>query len=207
MGEILYLKVERNVEIPRGEVFLGDVAKITCRHVPTLEKAKSLRIYNFSKGETRQVIGVIKMIELLERHIQYISVESIGETDVVIELVKVPINKPAAVWIKVAFVSMIAFFGTAFTMMAFHNDVGIHDVFARLYTMVMGRPATGYGILEVMYSIGVAAGITVFFNHIGGRRLSKDPTPIEVAMRTYENDVNTALVETADREGTAFDVD
>ena len=32
-----------------------------------------------------------------------------------------------------------------------------------------------------------------------GRRLSKEPTPIEVEMRLYEDEVNTALIQTADR--------
>ena len=60
--------------------------------------------------------------------------------------------------------------------------------------------------LEVTYSIGLAVGIIVFFNHIGGRRITKDPTPIKVEMRIYEDDVNNALVETADREGKTIDV-
>ncbi len=70
----------------------------------------------------------------------------------------------------------------------------------------MGQPAPGYTILEFTYSIGLALGIIVFFNHIGGRRITKDPTPIEVEMRNYERDVNDALIETADREGKTIDV-
>ena len=46
----------------------------------------------------------------------------------------------------------------------------------------------------------------MFFNHIGGRRITKDPTPIEVEMRIYEKDVNTSLIETSDREGDTLDV-
>ena len=72
--------------------------------------------------------------------------------------------------------------------------------------MVMGRPGDGYGILELSYCLGLAIGIIVFFNHIGGRRITKDPTPIEVEMRVYEQDVNKALIETADREGKTIDV-
>lgn len=60
--------------------------------------------------------------------------------------------------------------------------------------------------MEVSYSIGLAVGIILFFNHIGGRRITKDPTPIEVEMRIYERDVNDALIETADREGKTIDV-
>ena len=70
----------------------------------------------------------------------------------------------------------------------------------------MGYPADGYSILEFSYSIGLAVGIILFFNHVGGRRITKDPTPIEVEMRIYEDDVNNALVETADREGKTKDV-
>ena len=55
-------------------------------------------------------------------------------------------------------------------------------------------------------AIGLAIGIIVFFNHVGKRRITKDPTPIEVEMREYESLVNTALIETADREGDMFDV-
>ena len=70
----------------------------------------------------------------------------------------------------------------------------------------MGQPSNGYTLLEVSYSIGLAVGIIVFFNHIGGRRITKDPTPIEVAMKTYEDDVNTTLIETWNREGKSIDV-
>lgn len=101
---------------------------------------------------------------------------------------------------------LICFFGTAFTIMAFHNDIGINKVFMKVYEMIAGEASDGFTILEVAYSIGLAIGIIVFFNHIGGRRITKDPTPIEVEMRIYEDDVNNALVETADREGKTIDV-
>ena len=89
--------------------------------------------------------------------------------------------------------------------MAYHNDIGINQLFETIYEQVMGYPSSGYSILEISYSIGLAAGIIIFFNHVGGRRITKDPTPIEVEMRIYEGDVNKALIETADREGNTLD--
>ena len=47
--------------------------------------------------------------------------------------------------------------------------------------------------------------IILFFNHIGGRRITKDPTPIEVEMASYEEDVEKALIKNADREGLEVD--
>ena len=60
--------------------------------------------------------------------------------------------------------------------------------------------------MVVSYSVELAVGIILFFNLTGGRRITKDPTPIEVEMRVYETDVNKALIETADREGKTIDV-
>ena len=75
-------------------------------------------------------------------------------------------------WLKTAFVCVISFFGTAFTIMAYHNDVGINEVFTEVYKIVMNREPQGLNALEVSYSVGLAAGIIIFFNHIGGRRLT-----------------------------------
>lgn len=50
--------------------------------------------------------------------------------------------------------------------------------------MAMGAEPGGLNTLEVFYSLGLAAGIIVFFNHVGGRRLTKDPTPVEVSIKT-----------------------
>ncbi len=73
-------------------------------------------------------------------------------------------------------------------------------MFAEIYELVMNRKPDGINVLEVSYSIGLAVGITVFFNHIGGRKLKKDPTPIEVSIRNYEEDVDKALVEKGERQ-------
>ena len=91
--------------------------------------------------------------------------------------------------------------------MAFNNDVGVNEVFAQVYQLVMGQESDGFTILEITYSVGIAVGIIIFYNHLGGKRITKDPTPIEVQMRLYEDDVNTTLIEGCNREGTSIDVD
>ena len=121
------------------------------------------------------------------------------------ERVYVEKKKGAVEVIKILLVSLVCFFGASFTIMAFHNDIGIVDVFAKYYELVMGETSSGFTILEISYSIGLAAGIIIFFNHIGGRRITKDPTPIEVEMSIYEEDVEKALIKTANREGLESD--
>ena len=70
----------------------------------------------------------------------------------------------------------------------------------------MGRKSNGFTLLELSYSVGLAVGIIVFYNHVGKRRISKDPTPIEVSMRTYEQEMNQAMIESWEREGKKIDV-
>lgn len=206
-GETLYLKAEKNVEVKEPQVWLKDVAKVYCADPHVSAKVKAIKLYRFGNEEQkRQVFSILKIIELINEACSNVSVENIGETDVLVEWVDVNKHKGAIQTLKIIFVAAISFFGTAFTIMAFHNDIGINKVFGKVYELVMGQPSSGYSILEFSYSIGLAVGIIVFFNHIGGRRITKDPTPIEVEMRIYERDVNDALIETADREGKTIDV-
>lgn len=203
----IYLKAEQNVELSSQDVYVKDIGKLTCSDTHILSKAKSIKLLHFKQGEEkRQVISILKVIEEITKVCPGVSVENLGETDVLVEYVNVNRHKGAVQWSKLLFVSLVSFFGTAFTIMAFHNDIGINDVFAKIYEMVMGQPGDGCGILELSYSAGLAVGIIVFFNHIGGRRITKDPTPIEVEMRVYEQDVNKSLIETAEREGKTIDV-
>ena len=204
---VLYLKAQQNAEVMVEHVCVSDIASVYCADKKICEKVKALSICAFSKEmPKRQVISVLSVIEKIEAACPGMSVESVGENATLIEWVSVDRKKGPLPYLKLFFVACISFFGTGFTIAAFHNDIGIHQVFARFYEMIMGDPADGYSILEVSYSIGLAVGIIVFFNHIGGRRITKDPTPIEVEMRTYEADVNKALIETADREGKTIDI-
>ena len=204
---VLYLKAEQNAEVMDAHVCVKDIASVYCADKNVCARVKALRVHKFHEEEKkRQVISVLKVIELIEKECPEVSVENLGENATLIELVNVNKHKGAMQWLKMIFVAAISFFGTSFTIMAFHNDISINKIFSRVYELVMGYPTDGYSILEVSYSIGLAAGIILFFNHIGGRRITKDPTPIEVEMRVYETDVNKALIETADREGKTIDV-
>lgn len=203
----LYIKAEQNVEMQTEDVYLKDIAKLTCSDEHILAKAKAIKLHRFKKdAPKRQVISLLKIIEEIEKICPDVDVQSIGEAAVMVEYINVNRHKGPLQAVKLIFVALVSFFGTSFTIMAFHNDIGINDVFTKIYEMVMGRQGDGYGILELAYSLGLAIGIIVFFNHIGGRRITKDPTPIEVEMRIYEEDVNKALIETADREGKTIDV-
>lgn len=198
----VYLKCERNIEVQSEDVQMTDVGSLQCSDPVVSAKLKALKVHHFGKNDTKRcVISTLKLVELMENACPGITVQIIGEPDVLVEWISVDKHKSGIQWMKAVLVCLVSFFGTAFTIMAYHNDVGINDVFTEVYKMVMNREPQGLNVLEVSYSLGLALGIIVFFNHVGGRRLTKDPTPIEVAMRNYEEDVDKALIATASREG------
>lgn len=203
----VYFKCERFVEIQSPDVYLKDLGSLRCVDKEVSAKLKSIKVKHFqSKQEKRCVISCVRLIELMEEVCPQIQVEILGEPDVLVEWVDVNKYKGWKQWMKCALVCVVSFFGTAFTIMAYHNDIGINEVFSEIHRLVMNEEARGLNVLDISYSIGLAAGIIVFYNHVGGRRLTKDPTPIEVAMRNYEYDVDMALIELADREGKEEDV-
>ena len=53
--------------------------------------------------------------------------------------------------------------------------------------------------------IGLALGIVVFFNHVAAKKLNTDPTPLEVEMRLYEDNISKTLIANADRKESKID--
>ncbi len=163
-GKILYIRADQNTEVKEPCVSVGDIASVFCADEHIMAKVKALTVFRFHKeAPKRQVISILKVIELITKEYPGIQVENLGETAVLLEWIDVEKHKGPVQWLKLTFVSMITFFGTSFTIMAFHNDIGIYELFDKLHTVVAGTPAKGINILEISYSIGLAIGIIVFF--------------------------------------------
>lgn len=197
--EVLYIKLNKDVEVTRDKIFLKDLGTLYCKNDNVVNGCNELKICELKEAEPRKVISVMKIIEIITMRYPGIRIENIGEADILIERVKSEKKGRYRKVPKIVFVSLISFFGTAFTIMAFHNDIQIQDLFNKVHEMIAGTPSNGYSVLEFSYSIGLCVGIIVFFNHIGGKRISADPTPIEVEMRIYEEEVNQTLIENAER--------
>lgn len=203
----LYLKLNKCAKVQVQDVFLSDIATVFCTDHTILAKARSLKIHSFQEnGPHRQCISALVIIEALTELSPAVSVQNVGEMDILVEYdASGPANRFWEIC-KIIFVALVSFFGTAFTIMAFHNDIGIQKFFSGFYFQIMGEIPEGPTVLDISYSIGLALGITAFFNHVGKRRLTTDPTPIEVEMKMYEDDINTTLMETAKRNGESMEV-
>lgn len=64
----------------------------------------------------------------------------------------------------------------------------------------MGQEADGATALEISYSVGLALGILIFFNHFAKWKMNSDPTPLEVEMRLYEENISKTLIQNDERK-------
>lgn len=138
-------------------------------------------------------------VKAIERNVPETEVCSLGETDLVVEYK--PKQEHCAVWewIKFAAVWMMVFWGSAFAIATFNEDVSVLRVFQIIHLGITGQQRTGFTWLEGGYAAGLALGILIFYNHISKRKEISDPTPLEVEMRSYEKEMYTAIADHAKR--------
>ena len=206
--KILYIKGENNTEVQNRDVMLKDILTIECSDSNIETQINVLKILKFpEKGQHRVVISVLKIIKCIHEKYPNLQIENLGPTDLIVTYEKPKKKSKTLEYIKVGFVSVLVFLGAAFSIMSFNNDISLTKMFGQLYYLVTGTASDGFSALEISYSIGLAIGILIFFNHFGKKRFSVDPTPMEVEMRLYENDIQTTLVEIYSRHGEEIDVD
>ncbi|MBM6802427.1 stage V sporulation protein AA [Mediterraneibacter glycyrrhizinilyticus] len=206
-NKILYIKGSRDVEVTKPDVTLGDLLSMESTDKLMLAKVRTLKIVRFKKsGRQRCVVSLLKIIACIHGEFPQADIQNLGETDIIVTYEDQ--KTPAFAWhiIKTVFVAAVTFFGAAFSIMAFNNDVDVTKLFGQIYELMTGQETNGYTVLEIAYSVGVTAGILIFFNHFGKKRFTVDPTPMEIQMRLYENDIQTTLIENSERRGEEIDV-
>lgn len=205
--ETVYIKGERDVEVKKTDVTLGDIVTLECSNKAMIPKLNVLKILKIPEnGRHRYVISILKIIACIHEKYPGVDIQNMGETDIIVTYEEQKTSGAAMHVVKTIFVALLTFAGSAFAIMTFNNDASVSDLFSQVYEFVMGSKTDGFSIMEVSYSVGITIGILVFFNHFGKRRFTVDPTPLEVQMRVYENDIQTTLVENASRKGEELNV-
>lgn len=202
----VYLKAEQHTEVSNPRITIQDVIKVYSSD-SNLEKKVSglLLLQSKAKKDTDYMFSILKVIELIAKEYPEVTIQNEGETDFIVTVRVTPKQAAWKDYTKVAVVSLICFFGAAFSIMTFNEDASVKDVFDYVCELIMGSKEKGKNILDLSYCIGLPIGIIVFYNHFAGFRVQRDPTPIQTQMRLYEEDVNKTLIQNASREGNTID--
>lgn len=202
MSEMLYLQTERNIKITSPVVTLGDVAQLSCSDGAVLARNQVRRVAHLpDDGYGRYVCSASTLVRLVTEAEEHVDVTHIGEPNFILTYEDPRQKNTWISWCKTILVGILTFIGTAFSIMTFHTDIGIRELFLDVYTRFLPQMTPGFSVLEISYSIGIGLGVVLYFNHFGRRKFTQDPTPLEVEMRVYEDDIDTTIIEQNDRSG------
>lgn len=211
--EVIYIKADMHTLVFKKDITIGDVAKIECSNSGIVNQIKKIKLFSFinfpkqnKMKNQSEVFSILKVIQKIHQSYPNIHVENVGEEDFIVEYIANPQKPKWLEILKLLLLCIVVFFGAAFTIMAFNNDISIDGVFERIYMQFIGESKPQITELEIFYSIGLLVGILVFFNHVGKKKITADPTPIQVEMRKYEKDMNATFIENAGRKGHNQDV-
>ena len=106
---------------------------------------------------------------------------------------------------------LIAFLGTGYSIMSYNGDVDTNSLLNDLFNMFTGmnrfENPFEYNLSILFYSLGLLIGMVVFFNKGINKNSQYDPSPLQVQMRLYENDINSAIITNSQRKGNTIDID
>ena len=182
MSDTLYLLLDKNIQTLHPHIYLQDIASLSCSNSKLLNRLRVMPVVNLPPDKPgRYVISVMDLISKIQQKEPDLEITPMGEPTFIITYKNKPGPGLLWEWIKILFVGLSTFFGAA------------------IYTQVTGRISDHFTILEITYSIGIGLGVLFFFNHFGHRKLTADPTPMQIQMRLYEDDVNTTIIEETNR--------
>ncbi|MDR3092250.1 MAG: stage V sporulation protein AA [Clostridiales bacterium] len=198
----VYIKPKKTARLSGvSEIYMRDVSGVSAP--PGLAEAVGgIRLLEVPKNINKNyLISVIDMINAVKAAFPGDTVINVGEMDTLVEYkAETEPESSAREIIKVALVSLVLLAGSATAIMSFHADAQMPEIFKAYHKMFLGRETDKPLLIDIPYSLGLAFGIILFFNHFAGKSVTRDPTPIEVQTAVYDKEVSDTLIETLSKE-------
>lgn len=211
VSNTVYIALDQSVLVTNKKVCIGDISSIYCVDNKIRNQISNILLFTFSEEEINQkVVTAMKIIESISLQIPDASINLIGSTETICYYKNLSPKTKVSTLIKTAFLFILAFFGTAYSIMSYNGDVGAIDLLKNIYKLSTGNEATNsnpwFALGLLTYSLGLCIGMIVFFNHGINKKHIDDPTPLQVQMRLYEQDVNNTIAINSTRNKTSLDI-
>lgn len=194
----IYIKPIKKAAITsRESIYIQDISEVFAPD-SILKKIKNIKILEIKELEKKSyLVSVIDIITAIDKALPGHTINNVGEMDTIIEYSpKAENNSFLLKLLKIIIVVIILFAGSSTAIMSFHSDAQMATIFENYYKIFFNERIENPLLINIPYSIGIALGIIVFFNHFSGKSITDDPTPIEVQMSLYEADVVDNIIDT-----------
>lgn len=198
MEKTIYIRMRNRVQTrPNETIYLKDAAQIIADD-SELSKLQQMIIHRLTEKDGNiVVIDVMKVIQLITNRFGDIEVQTIGPAQTIIEVVSKKKGVSIPFFLLIWF---LLFFGSALTLMNFHDDVSMRSVQEKIYTIITGKKETKPLLFQIPYSIGLGLGMILFFNHVFKKRINDEPSPLEVEMFNYQMDLDNYVILNENKE-------
>ena len=188
----LYIRLRRRARVRKGKpVLLSDIAQI----IVDPEYEASLRDLIIHKPQhedgNRVLIDMMLIVRKVKERHPELQIEHFGEPHVLLEIYT-DNKKPNP--ILIGMVWLLLFIGSGLAIMNFHADVSMLEVHRRIYELMTGKRVDHPLILQIPYSFGIGIGMVIFFNHLFKKKFNEEPSPLEVEMFMYQENVNHYVI-------------
>ncbi|MCM3208142.1 stage V sporulation protein AA [Paenibacillus illinoisensis] len=189
----VYIRLRSRIRIQRGRgVKLGDIAHVLTSPEDGERRLLELELLRPGPEDGNLILmDILQIIPQIRRMLPEVTVELIGSGHTLVEVVAGTGKPSKSLFILVW---LLLFFGSALTIMNFHADVNMQEVQIRIVEMITGRRDEHPYLFQVAYSIGIGFGMAVFFNHLFKKKWNEEPTPLEVEMFLYQQNVDKFVV-------------
>lgn len=193
----IYLLIKSKAAVDTNyKVLVKDVADLYCNDKSIKNKVENITIYKTSDEEDWKVISSIAIIEKLLDKDPDLDIETIGESEVLIEIKTKLKEKKILNFFKVAVIFLLVFLGAGMTITNFHTDVDMEESMKIIYQSITGNHESNPLMLTIPYSIGLGLGVIIFFNRIltSNLRRRKEPGPMEIELYTYDKEMEEYIL-------------
>ncbi|PYI55004.1 stage V sporulation protein AA [Paenibacillus flagellatus] len=188
----LYIRLRKRASAAPGEtVTLGRLAQLLTEPDMERELANLPICTPTERDGTVILIDMLHIVKTVRSAFPHVQIEQYGEPHVLIDIGAKP-RPPSRV--ALAIVWLLLFIGSGLAIMNFHVDVSMMEVHQRLYEMITGQRVDHPYWLQIPYSIGLGAGMVLFFNQLFKKRFSEEPSPLEVEMFSYQESLNHYVI-------------
>lgn len=198
MNEPLFLRLRKRLSVkPNSVITLGDVCQLYWDGVRE-EALNRMPIYQVKKEDGNLIIiDIMQVIRKLRTLYPEVSLEVQGAPQVIVEVLN---PRKSANPVLVMLVWLILFIGSGLAIMNFHTDVSMLQVHQRIYYLVTGQTSQQPLWLQIPYSLGIGLGMVLFFNHIFKKRITEEPSPLEVELFLYQQSLDQYYLQHENKE-------
>ncbi|HLR63209.1 MAG TPA: stage V sporulation protein AA [Lentibacillus sp.] len=191
MSEIVYLRMKKSIELPHlKKINLKDIACISTAS-PLKNELEKTPIYRITKKDLNVVVvDSFLVIDHLNTHYRKLEFQLVGPSHTIIRIQK---HKKSPNIMITAIVWLLLFIGTAMTIINFHYDVSMQEVQQKLHYLLTGEKNQYPLWIQIPYSLGLGFGMLLFFNHWFSKRINEEPSPLEVEIFNYQQNMDQYL--------------